>query len=69
MVDMVDILDNMEEFSRTLKGVHALLDDMQMADGDGVHVHSHLRFYLLGRVIFDVVQNMDKLYEEIEKVK
>ncbi|SFV66644.1 hypothetical protein MNB_SM-5-594 [hydrothermal vent metagenome] len=66
-MDTINILDKLDDYSRTLKGITALLDDMQSADGDGVHTYSHLRFHLLGRIVFDVVQNMDKLYEEINK--
>lgn len=69
MVDIIEVLDKIDDYSRTIKGVAGLINDMQMSDGSGEYIYSETRYMVLENVLFDVVQNMDRLYEEIEKKK
>jgi len=66
-MDIIDVLDKIDDYSRTIKGVAGLINDMQMSDGSGEYIYSEARYMILENVLFDVVQNMDKLYEEIER--
>ena len=65
MLDIIEVLDKIDDYSRTIKGVAGLINDMQMSDGSGEYIYSEMRYMILENVLFDVVQNMDKLYEEI----
>lgn len=67
MLDIIEVLDKIDDYSRTIKGVAGLINDMQMSDGSGEYIYSEMRYMILENVLFDVVQNMDKLYEEIER--
>ena len=67
MLDIIEVLDKIDDYSRTIKGVAGLINDMQMSDGSGEYIYSEMRYVILENVLFDVVQNMDKLYEEIER--
>lgn len=69
MVDIIEVLNKIDDYSRTIKGVAGLINDMRMSDGSGEYIYSETRYMVLENVLFDVVQNMDRLYEEIEKKK
>lgn len=66
-MDIVTVLDNLDDYSRTIKGVAGLISDMQLSDGAGAYIYSEERYVLLERVLFDVVQNMDRFYKEVEE--
>ena len=67
MLDIVEVLDKIDDYSRTIKGVAGLINDMQMSEGSGEYIYSEMRYVILEHVLFDVIQNMDKLYEEIDE--
>ncbi len=68
-IDIVEVLDTLSGFTMTLEGVTAIIDTIAQNKNDGDYIYSRMRFVLLENVLFDVVQNMDKLYKEIEKHK
>ncbi len=68
-IDIVEVLDTLSGFTMTLEGVTAIIDTIAQNKNDGDYIYSRMRFVLLENILFDVVQKMDKLYEEIEKHK
>jgi len=68
-LDTVEVLDTLGEFTMTLEGVTATISSIANDNAGGEHIYSRMRFVLLENILFDVVQNMDKLYKEIEKHK
>lgn len=68
-IDIVEVLDTLSGFTMTLEGVTAIMDTIAQNKNDGDYIYSRMRFVLLENVLFDLIQNMDKLYEEIEKHK
>jgi hypothetical protein len=53
----------------TLQGVTAIMDTIAQNNDGGDYIYSRMRFVLLENVLFELVQNMDKLYSEIERRK
>ena len=68
-IDIVEVLDTLSGFTMRLEGVTAIIDTIAQNKNDGDYIYSRMRFVLLENVLFELVQNMDKLYEEIEKHK
>jgi len=66
MIDAINILDKIDDYSRTIKGVAGLINDMQMSDGSGEYIYSEMRFMVLENILFDITKNMDELYKEID---
>ena len=68
-IDLVEVLDTLSGFTMTLEGVTAIIDTIAQNKNDGDYIYSRMRFVLLENILFELVQNMDKLYKEIEKHK
>ncbi len=68
-IDIVEVLDTLSGFTMTLEGVTAIMDTIAQNKNEGDYIYSRMCFVLLENVLFDLIQNMDKLYEEIERHK
>ena len=68
-IDIVEVLDTLSGFTMTLEGVTAIIDTIAQNKHDGDYIYSRMRFVLLENVLFELIQNMDKLYKQIEKHK
>ena len=66
-MDTMKVLTSLSDFKMTLQGVAGFIDTMANEKEEDEYIYSRMRFVLLENILFDVLQNMDKLYKEIER--